>query len=115
MPLALMTFTGGLAREVLEEAGWDTLDGDHPHRGSGANARAIDLWIFGIAADRFAERVQMLAALKIQAPNLRMVVIAPFLRDSAGHCLSDILLDVPVIRSGFERELLLDAVAAAIL
>lgn len=113
MPLALMISTSVLAREVLEAAGWETLDAERPLPEAISDALRIDLWVAGLARDGFAEGLRNLAALKAQAPNMRMVVIAPFLKDAAGHCITEVLLDVPIVRCGFERELLCSAVAAA--
>lgn len=113
MPLALMTSTSTLARDVLEAAGWETLDAERPQLRPSPEARPVDVWVVGLAVERFAEELGKLAALKAHTPDLRLVVIAPYLEDAAGHCITDVLLDVPIIRCGFERELLCNAVAAA--
>lgn len=113
MPLALVTSTSVLAREVLEEAGWETIDAEQPSPAATSGLRRIDLWVIGLTKDGFAEGLRKLAALKAQAPDTRIVVIAPFLQDAAGHCVTDVLIDVPIVRCGFERELLPSAAAAA--
>lgn len=112
-PLALMIATSPVAREVLEAEGWDVLEADRSLAPAVQIPRPIELWVVGLLADGFAEGLRKLAAIRANAPDLRMVVIAPVLRDAAGQALTDVLLDVPIIRCGFERELLRGAVAAA--
>lgn len=112
MPRAMLISTSCVARQVLEAAGWEILDDSRPAPSTLRDARAIDLWVVGLDASRFTEGLRLIQALKAHAPTLRMVVIAPFFR-TAGQCMTDVLVDVPIIRCGFERELLCSAVAAA--
>lgn len=113
MPLALMISTSVVAREVLEEAGWETLDAERPSPEAISDASRIDLWVIGLPKDGFAEGLRKLAALKARAPDMPIVVISPFFQDAVGHCITDVLNNVPIVRYGFERELLPSAAAAA--
>lgn len=108
-----MTSTSPVAREVLEAEGWDVLEADHSSVLTVQDPRPVELWVVGLLADGFADGLRRLAAIRAHAPDLRMVVIAPFLRDAAGRSLTDVLLDVPIICCGLERDLLRGAVAAA--
>jgi hypothetical protein len=113
MPLALMISTSVVAREVLEEAGWETLDAERPSPEAISDVSRIDLWVIGLPKDGFAECLRKLAALKARAPDMPIVVISPFFQDAVGDCITDVLINVPIVRYGFERELLPSAAAAA--
>lgn len=112
-PLALTISTSPVTREVLEAAGWDVLDPARKPASPDLEPRQVELWVVGLDADGFAQEVTKLARIKQSAPDLRMVVVAPFLNNPGGPALTAVLLDVPIIRCGFERQLLLQAVAAA--
>lgn len=112
-PLALTLSTSPAARDVLEAAGWDVLDPDRAPASADQQSRKVELWVVGLVAEGFAGEVAKLVQIKRHAPELRMVVIAPFLKDAGGLALNDVLPDVPIIRRGFERQLLSQAVAAA--
>jgi hypothetical protein len=112
-PLAILASANAAAEEALIECGWDVLGGERVCLETLGRARRADLVVCEIHGD-FAGDLRRIAALRIDAPDLPIVVIAPTLVGPAGDQLIETLIDVPVIRSGAERRLLPTAIAAAL-
>jgi hypothetical protein len=113
-PLAILASANAAAEETLIDCGWDVLGGERVCLETLGRARRADLVVCEIHVPDFAGDLQRIAALKTDAPDLPIVVIAPMLVGPAGDQLIEALIDVPIIRSGAERRLLRTAIAAAL-
>ena len=99
------------AAAVLVRQGWEVVD---PAR---APLEALedrpDLLVAEIRPQCAEADLRRLAALHAMAPDLPMVVVAEELGDETGRPLYETLVDLPIVRRGFEASCLAAAIAAA--
>ncbi|MBO9560333.1 MAG: hypothetical protein J7515_17320 [Caulobacter sp.] len=109
--LAFVAMGAEAAAALLREDGWRVVDMDASP--PDALTDTPDLVVGEVRSFSAPADLRRLTALHVLAPDVPMVVVTEQLDDGEGHRLYDTLVDVPIIRRGFESDLLAKAVASA--
>lgn len=97
---------------ALEARGWEVVDAEQASLDRLGDLAQVDFVIAGLRPDHYEEDLRRLAILKAVSPDLPLVAVAETLEHD-GVLAADVLIDVPILRSGASQELLEVALAAA--